>query len=78
MRPKLVAFIVLVLSLTAALALSTPAGAHLEMDPCAAAETGPGHSGFAQHHVVPAAHAGLVGRAHKPGKEHQGFSHCVP
>ena len=78
MRRKLVVFIVLVVSLATALTLSATAGAHLEMDPCAAAETGPGHSGYAQHHVVPAAHAGLVGRAHKPGKEHQGFSHCVP
>lgn len=78
MRPKLVVFLVLVVTVLTALALTGPAGAHLEMDPCEAAEAGPGHSGYAQHHVVQAAHLGLLGREHKPGVEHQGFSQCVP
>jgi hypothetical protein len=54
-------------------ASAMPAFAHVEMNPCVQTAE-PGHSEFAQHHVVP-----LVGQetAHKPGA-HQGFSACNP
>ena len=33
---------------------------------------------YAQHHIVPGAHAGFIGQEHKPGAAHQGFSACNP
>jgi hypothetical protein len=45
--------------------------------PCNAAPE-PGHSEFAQHHVVPLAQAGALGAGgHTPGA-HRGFSACNP
>lgn len=62
----------------AALALGTaaPASAHQQGGPCGASSD-PGHSGYAAHHVVPAAQAGALGNdGHKPG-EHRGYSVCL-
>jgi hypothetical protein len=43
---------------------------------CPAAPAGePGRSEFAQNHIVPLAHAGLLGHEHKPGT-HLGASDC--
>jgi hypothetical protein len=43
---------------------------------CPAAPAGePGRSEFAQDHIVPLAHAGLLGHQHKPGT-HLGASDC--
>ena len=72
MRVKIIASLVFALLL--ALTVASPAFAHEVLNPCAAAAGEPGHSGFAQHHVVP-----LVGgqEGHVPGT-HQGFSNCVP
>jgi len=72
MRKRMV--VALVFAILSALTFGSPAMAHTETDPCAAAEEGSGHSGFAEHHVVP-----LVGQEseHNPG-EHRGFSPCVP
>lgn len=43
--------------------------------PAASAHTEPCETGrqYAQEHIVPAAHAGQLGKVHKPGT-HQGFS----
>ena len=55
-------------------ALSAPAAAH-QAGPCGDT-TEPGHSGFAQHHVVPFAQEGALGAGgHKPGA-HRGYSAC--
>jgi hypothetical protein len=72
MRKRMV--VALVFAILSALTFGSPAMAHTEEDPCAAAEEGSGQSGFAEHHVVP-----LVGQEseHNPG-EHQGLSPCVP
>ena len=61
----------------AALALSTPAAANHNAGPCN--ESGePGHSDFAEHHIVPLAQAGNLGNGgHIPG-EHRGMSACNP
>ncbi|NEE01987.1 hypothetical protein [Phytoactinopolyspora halotolerans] len=32
---------------------------------------------YAEHHIVPGAHDGIIGQEHKPGS-HQGFSLCNP
>ncbi len=66
--------VALVLAVLSALTFGSAAMAHEEMNPCAAAATGPGHSGFAKHHIVP-----LVAEqhTHSPGV-HRGFSGCVP
>ena len=74
MRRKIV--YALAVSAVSALALASPAFAHPVGDPCAAAATGPGHSGFAEHHVVPLV-GGPGGTQHNPGT-HRGFSGCVP
>jgi hypothetical protein len=43
---------------------------------CPAAPAGePGRSEFAQNHIVPLAHAGVLGHEHKPGT-HRGASDC--
>jgi hypothetical protein len=72
MRKRMVT--ALMFAIMSALTFGSPAMAHTEMDPCAAAGEDPGHSGFAHHHVVP-----LVGQEteHNPG-DHRGFSPCVP
>jgi hypothetical protein len=56
-----------------ALALSGPVAAHTGTgDPCA--ETAPGHSAYAMHHIVVLAQAGALGAGgHLPG-EHQGYA----
>jgi hypothetical protein len=60
-----------------ALTVGAPAFAH-QAGPCAPTEEDPGHSEFAQHHIVPFAQAGELGAGgHKPGT-HQGFSACNP
>jgi hypothetical protein len=46
-------------------------GGH-EGDPCNA-EGHPGHSEYAQHHIVPLAHEQELGQEHKPGS-HQGYA----
>ncbi|MDX1468673.1 MAG: hypothetical protein R3258_04980 [Acidimicrobiia bacterium] len=57
----------------ASLALSLPALAH-DGGPCN--DSGePGNSDYAQHHIVPLAKDGIIGKGHKPGA-HQGFSVC--
>jgi hypothetical protein len=54
-----------------ALAGATPASAL-----CPAAPAGePGRSEYAQTHIVPLAHAGILGHEHKPGT-HLGASDC--
>jgi hypothetical protein len=62
-------------ALLLALGAAAPAAAH-NAGPCN--ETGgPGHSDYAQHHIVPAAQAGMLGNGgHKPG-EHRGYSACL-
>lgn len=74
MRTRLVVFGA---SLVAALAMSAPAVADHNAGPCN--ESGePGHSDFAEHHIVPLAQAGDLGNGgHKPG-EHRGLSACNP
>jgi hypothetical protein len=32
---------------------------------------------YAEHHIAPGAHDGIIGHVHKPGS-HQGFSLCDP
>ena len=56
-----------------ALVLSGPASAHTGLgDPCA--ETAPGHSTYAMHHIVPLADEGDLGAGgHVPGF-HQGYA----
>jgi hypothetical protein len=75
MRRRFIA--VLVLAMMSALTFSAPAFAH-QAGPCAPTNE-PGHSEFAQHHVVPAAQEGELGEGgHNPG-EHRGFSGaCEP
>jgi hypothetical protein len=54
-----------------AVAAASPAAAV-----CPAAPAGePGRSEFAHEHIVPLAHAGLLGHEHKPGM-HRGASDC--
>ncbi len=36
---------------------------------CDALDADPGNSGYAKHHIVPFAHAGLLGQGHKPGHD---------
>ena len=60
----------------AALAFAAPGSAH-QAGPCTPSGD-PGHSEFAQHHVVPFAHEGSLGEGgHKPGT-HRGMSACDP
>ena len=64
-------------ALVAALALGGPASADHQLGPCNTADE-PGHSEFAQHHIVPFAKSGSLGAGgHKPG-EHGGMSLCNP
>jgi hypothetical protein len=74
MRVRIATIIAAVL---AALALSAPAAADHNAGPCN--ESGaPGHSDFAEHHIVPLAQGGSLGNGgHKPG-EHGGMSACSP
>ena len=56
------------------LATFAPAAAH-QAGPCEPSDD-PGHSEYAQHHIVPLAQSGALGSGgHVPG-EHQGFSSC--
>ena len=62
----------------AALALSTPASATHSFCPAPSDPTEPGHSEFAQHHIVPLAQAGALGAGgHMPGV-HTGMFGCHP
>ena len=55
-------------------ASAMPAFAH-QAGPCTPSDD-PGHSEFAQHHIVPFAQEGALGEGgHKPGS-HKGFSTC--
>jgi hypothetical protein len=75
MRLRIVTVIAAVL---AALALSAPASATHSFCPAASDPDEPGHSEFAQHHIVPLAQAGALGAGgHKPG-EHTGMFGCHP
>lgn len=67
----------LLVALLAALALAAPAAADHNAGPCN--ESGePGHSDYAQHHIVPLAQAGMLGNGgHIPGS-HGGMSACNP
>lgn len=57
------------------LSVAAPASAH-NAGPCNDSG-GPGHSDYATHHIVAAAHAGALGDGgHKPG-EHRGYSLCL-
>lgn len=59
-----------------ALGVAGPVSAH-QAGPCNTSEE-PGHSEFAQHHIVPFAHEGALGAGgHKPGT-HRGYSACNP
>ena len=62
----------LVVSIVAGLLLIAALGG----TPAAAVECESGQM-FAQEHVVPAAHAGMLGGALNPGMHH-GYSICVP
>ena len=56
-------------------ASTAPATAH-NAGPCNDSG-GPGHSDYATHHIVAAAHEGALGDGgHKPGS-HQGYSLCL-
>ena len=64
-------------SMVSVLMVGAPAFAH-QAGPCAPSAD-PGHSEFAQHHIVPFALGGALGAGgHKPGVVHQGFSFCNP
>ena len=65
MRRIATMFILVGLMLIAAV----PAFAH---GPCGESHTG---REYAQGHIVPLAHAGILGQGHKPGS-HKGFSIC--
>jgi hypothetical protein len=60
------------------IAISTaPAYASHQAGPCTPSED-PGHSEYAQHHIVVLAQAGMLGNGgHVPG-EHNGFGGCAP
>ncbi len=62
--------------LAAAMMLATAAPAFAQGghpgDPCTE-EDHPGHSAYAQHHIVPLAHDQELGQEHKPGS-HQGYA----
>ena len=76
MRRLLVTLPVGALLLLGGIGGSTPVSAHIA-GPCAE-NPGPGHSEFAEHHIVPMAQAGMLGAGgHKPGA-HRGFSACNP
>ena len=57
---------------------AVPAAAHAT-GPCNDSDGDGAFSGheYAKHHIVPLAHAGIIGQGHKPGT-HQGFSACNP
>jgi hypothetical protein len=62
-------------TLAAAVGLAAPASAH-NAGPCNDADE-PGNSSYAKHHIVAAAHEGMLGNGgHKPGT-HQGYSLCL-
>lgn len=66
--------LVLLLALVLTLVFAFPAFAHTA-SPCN--DSGePGNSDYAQHHIVPMAHDGLLGSVHVPGS-HMGYSICV-
>jgi hypothetical protein len=70
-------FMTLAAGILAALAFAAPSGAGHNAGPCNT-EEGPGHSEFAEHHIVPLAQAGMLGAGgHKPG-QHGGMSACNP
>ena len=65
----------LLLALGLALGSLAPVVAHDA--PCDA--EGPGHSEYAQHHIVFNAKEGNLGHGgHNPGREHQGYSGVCP
>ena len=65
-----------IVSFLLALGLATSASAH-NAGPCQPSPE-PGHSEYAEHHVVPVSQSGIPGaERHVPG-EHQGFSTCNP
>lgn len=65
--------VVLVVGAGALIALAGAAPAEAV---CPAAPAGePGRSEFAHNHIVPLAHAGVLGHEHKPGT-HRGASDC--
>jgi hypothetical protein len=60
-----------------ALSMAPSALADHQAGPCTPSED-PGHSEFAQHHIVVLAEAGMLGNGgHKPG-EHHGVGGCAP
>ena len=72
MRKKL--FMTPVAAVAIALSAFAPAAAH-QAGPCTPSDD-PGHSEYAQHHIVPFAQDGALGAGgHVPG-EHRGFSSC--
>jgi len=74
MATRMLVFAVAVL---AALALAAPTFADHNAGPCNASG-GPGHSDYAQHHIVPLAEGGMLGAGgHIPGS-HGGMSLCNP
>jgi len=70
---------IVALSAGIVMALSTApsALADHQAGPCTPSED-PGHSEYAQHHIVVLAEAGMLGNGgHKPG-EHHGVGGCAP
>jgi hypothetical protein len=67
---RLLVVVILVLAMAV---LMVPAVSAHNAGPCND-NGGPGHSDYAQHHIVP---ADLGNGAHKPGTHH-GFSLCIP
>jgi hypothetical protein len=60
-----------------ALSIAAPASADHQAGPCTPSED-PGHSEYAQHHIVVLAEAGALGNGgHIPG-DHHGFGGCAP
>ena len=75
MDPVKTLLVAVLLGLSLALGSLTPVAAH-QGDPCA--EDDPGHSAYAQHHIVDHAKKGELGHGgHKPG-EHRGYAGLCP
>lgn len=66
-----------VLAGTLALAAAAPASAH-QAGPCTPSGSDPGHSEFAQHHIVPLAQEGALGAGGHLSGTHMGFGGCNP
>ncbi len=70
--------LVLVLAVGLLLVALAPAALGHTAPPCNDSDGDGAPSGleYAKHHIVPLAHAGVLGQGHKPGTHH-GFSVCL-